>query len=289
VAHAENPWLVVGGDGLIGRALTRRLAEEGRAVLATTRRRGIAGPARPYLELAQDPSSWTPPAPVPVAFLLAASANQISCCADPAVSRKVNVDHTVALARRLVGQGAFVVFTSTNLVFDGDAARYPTCAEPAPTSEYGRQKAEAERELLALGPAVAVVRLTKVLAGDMPLIGGWIEALRAGEPVDAFSDLVCAPMPVGYVALALARIGAAGRGGLFHLSGADEATYVDLAQRLAAKLGVDRALVRSTTSAAAGLRLQTIPKHASLDAHAVADAFALPPPSLDAVIESCLP
>ena len=219
MARSEKPWLVVGGDGLIGRALVRQLAGEGRAVLASTRRRGVAGPGRPFLELTQDPSDWTPPQPVSVAFLLAAAANQLSCCADPEISRKINVDHTVTLARRLIAQGAFVVFASTNLVFDGEAPRYPTCASPTPTSEYGRQKVEAERRLLALGAGVAVVRLTKVLAADMPLIGAWIEALKAGKPVNAFSDLICAPMPVAYVAQALARIGASGQGGVFHLSG----------------------------------------------------------------------
>lgn len=288
MAHVAKPWLVVGGDGLIGRALTRHLADEGHGVLATTRRRGAAGPMRPFLELAQDPTEWALPSPVSVAFLLAASTNQLSCCADSGVSHRINVDHTVALARRLVGDGTFVVFTSTNLVFDGEAPRYPICASPSPTSEYGRQKAEAEQALLALGPLVAVVRLTKILSADMPLIGGWIAALRAGRPIDAFSDLICAPMPVGYVTQALARIGAARKGGLFHLSGADEVSYVGLAQALAARLGADRKLVRAMTSAAAGVALSTVPKHSSLDSQAVADAFALPPPSLDTVIESCL-
>src|SRR5690606_29433404 len=143
-------WLVVGGDGMIGRALVRRLADARRPYLSTTRRHGAVGPRRPYLELAQDPSRWSPPEPVSVAFLLAASANQLSCCADPAVSRRINVEHTVALARRLTEAGAFVVFTSTNLIFDGEEARYPTSAAPSPSGEYGRQKAEAERRLLAL-------------------------------------------------------------------------------------------------------------------------------------------
>ena len=281
-------WLVVGGDGLIGRALVRRLEGEGRAVLATTRRRGCAGPWRPHLELAQDPSDWTPPEPVSVSFLLAASANQLSCCADPAASRRINVDNTVALARRLASLGAFVVFTSTNLVFDGEEPRYRTCAAPHPTSEYGRQKAEAERELLALGPAIAVVRLTKVLAPEMPLIGRWVEALRAGRPVEAFTDLICAPMPVEFVVEALARIGAQRKGGLFHLSGADEVSYADLARALARRLGADSNLVKSTTSAAAGVALQSLPKHSSLDAEDVAASFALRPPRIDAVIESCL-
>jgi dTDP-4-dehydrorhamnose reductase len=286
--HDSDVWLVVGGDGLIGRALVRRLEGEGRAVLATTRRRGCAGPLRPHLELAQDPSAWAPPSPVSVAFLLAAAANQLSCCADPVAARRINVDSTVALARRLVSLGAFVVFTSTNLVFDGEQARYPTCAAPHPTSEYGRQKAEAERALRALGPRVAVVRLTKVLAADQPLIGGWVEALRAGRPVEAFSDLICAPMPVDFVAPALARIGAHRKGGLFHLSGADEVSYADLARSLATRLGADPGLVRPTTSVAAGVRLQSLPRHSSLDAQEAAAALSLQPPALDAVIESCL-
>lgn len=284
-----DAWLVVGGDGLIGRALARRLDGEGRTVLATTRRHGCAAARRPHLELAQDPSAWTPPQPVSVAFLLAAAANQLSCCADPAASRRINVDHTVALARRLVELGAFVVFTSTNLVFDGEEARYQTCAAPHPTSEYGRQKAEAEQALLALVPRVAVVRLTKVLAAEMPLIGRWVESLKAGQPVEAFTDLICAPMPVDFVAEALARIGAQGKGGLFHLSGADEVSYADLARSLARRLGVDGALVRPTTSTAAGVTLQSLPKHSSLDAQDVAESFSLPPPHLDAVIESCVP
>jgi dTDP-4-dehydrorhamnose reductase len=289
MARRDNEsWLVVGGDGLIGRALTRRLETEGCAVLATTRRRGCAGGQRPHLDLADDPSGWTPPRPIAVAFLLAAASNQLSCCADPESSRRINVDHTVALARRLVGLGVFIVFTSTNLVFDGEAPRYGTCAVPHPTGEYGRQKAEAERALLALGPGVAVVRLTKVVAAEMPLIGRWVDALKAGRPVEAFTDLICAPMPVGFVAEALARIGAQRKGGLFHLSGADEVSYADLARSLARRLGADTRLVHPTTSVAAGVALQALPRHSSLDARDVAEAFALPPPRLDAVVEACL-
>ena len=87
---------------------------------------------------------------------------------------------------------------------------WPTC---------GLSITEAERALLALGSGVAVVRLTKVLAAELPLIGRWVEALKAGKPVEAFTDLICAPMPVDFVAEALARIGAQQKGGLFHLSG----------------------------------------------------------------------
>ncbi|HEX2113385.1 MAG TPA: sugar nucleotide-binding protein [Alphaproteobacteria bacterium] len=284
----SDAWLVVGGDGLIGRALVRRLEADGRAVLATTRRRGCTGPRRPHLELAQDPSDWIPPEPVSVAFLLAAAANQLSCCADPAAARRINVDNTVALARRLLSLGAFVVFTSTNLVFDGEQARYPVFAEPRPTSEYGRQKAEAERALLALGSRVAVVRLTKVLAAELPLIGGWVEALKAGRPVEAFTDLVCAPMPVNFVAEALARIGARGKGGLFHLSGADEVNYADLAVAFARRLGADPSLVRPVASAEAGVRLQAIPRHSSLDASGSEGALGLAPPPIEAVLRSCI-
>ena len=281
-------WLVVGGDSLIGRALVRTVEVQGRAVLATTRRRGCAGPRRPHLELAQDPSDWTPPDRVSVAFLLAAAANQLSCCADPAAARRINVDNTTALARRLIDCGAFVVFTSTNLVFDGEQARYPTCAAPHPTSEYGRQKADAERALLALGSRVAVVRLTKVLSAELPLIANWVAALKAGRAVEAFTDLICAPMPVDFVAEALAGIGAQEKGGLFHLSGADEMSYAEFAAALARRLGADPSLVRPVTSRDAGLRLQAIPKHSSLDASGVVDALGLAPPPIEAVLSSCI-
>lgn len=278
--------LIVGGDGLIGAALTRHLARSG-PVATTTRRRAETGPDRPFLDLAESPSFWPVP-PGATAWLLAAVTNQAACRADPVAARRINVEHVVALAERIVARGGFVVFASTNLVFDGARPFCPADAGLSPVGTYGRQKAEAEARLIALGPTVAIVRLSKVLTGASPLIAGWIAALKSGRPIAPFSDLICAPIPLGFAAEALVRIGEARRGGIYQLSGARDVSYADLAFTLARRLGVSPSLVQPTTSAAAGIRLDAAPRYASLDASRVAREFGLVSPPAEAVVDTWL-
>lgn len=143
---------IVGGESTIGGALARRLA--GRA-LTTTRRAG--GSLR--LDQASPASSWPALAAVDVAFLCAAVGHLDACEAEPLATRRVNVDATVELARRRQAGGAFVVFLSSNQVFDGRQPERRHDAPPCPINEYGRQKAETEQRL----EGCAVLRLTKVV------------------------------------------------------------------------------------------------------------------------------
>lgn len=260
--------LVVGGDSGIGRAL---LAADPHA-LATSRR---GGPL--HLDLSDDPAQWQPPAGVEAAFLCAAVTAIAACERDPAGTRLLNVERTVALARRLEAAGAFVVFLSTNQVFDGSQPQRAGDSPVCPQSEYGRQKAAAER---LLGESVAVVRLTKVVAPDTPLFRDWAAALRAGERVRAFTDLVCAPLPLGFVARALLTIGAARAGGVWQLSGERDLSYAELARYLATQLGANAALVETASAADAGLPPSARPRHTTLDTSRWRAAFDRPIPSV---------
>src|ERR1043166_2262279 len=91
-------------------------------------------------------------------------------------------------------------------------------ASPSPTSEYGRQKTDAERGMLGLigGGAcrggVAVVRLTKVIAAR-GMVGKWIEALRSGGVIEAATDLGFCPISLPFAANGLIEIAATGRSG----------------------------------------------------------------------------
>lgn len=90
----------------------------------------------------------------------------------------MNVSNTVRIAELLAGRGAKTVFLSTNAAFSGNNSYQDEDAVLLPVTEYGRQKVEAEKRLLALGgsaPArshVIIARLTKVLCAPMPLTRG---------------------------------------------------------------------------------------------------------------------
>lgn len=281
--------LIVGADGLLGQALVNRLRRAGGApVIETTRRADAMGRQTIFLDLAQDPTTWRLPEGVTGAVLCAAVTSLERCRREPEFSTRINVHHTSTLAERLAVAGAFVVFPSTNLVFDGARPNENAETTPCPRTAYGRQKAAAERRLLALGPRAAVVRLTKVLGPGTPLLLQWKETLQHGDPIRPFSDRVMAPLPVAFVVEALARILERRLAGVFQLSGAEDIAYADAARRLAQRLGAPAELIQPILSADIP-GLEPGPAHTTLDmTRARAELKLAPPPigpTLDAAAE----
>ena len=281
-------WLVVGGDGQIGRAVLRRARRAGRDVVATTRRPQPAGGAACHLDLAHDLSGWRPPEGIAVAVLCAAVTSVARCQADPAGTHAINVEALWTVSQALFAAGAFVVFPSTNLVFDGSVACRRAEELVCPTTEYGRQKAEVEGRLLAAGDQAAVVRLTKVLTPDMPLIAGWLEALKHGQVIRPCSDMVLSPLSLGFAAEVLWRVGSERVPRITQASGHEDITYAELAAHVAGRLGVAPDLVQPTTSAEAGLAVANVPRHTTLDTRRLRTVFALDVPGVWQTVDDVL-
>lgn len=248
--------LVVGGDGLIGRALANHLANTGWKVARTTRRE-VRGVDECFLDL-HDPvtsgSDWLKRLQVPglVVFISAASTGYSRCAINPVETWRINVDNTIALSKAFMRHGAFVIFLSSNAVFDGNLAHPQENSPTSPVTEYGRQKAACEIGLKQaakeLSAGLAIVRLTKVIDRSQELIDGWIRDLQMGASVRAATDLVVSPVTLGYVVKGLTTLAERRLANTFHFSGYDDMTYFDLATSLAAGLGgigrVEKDLVR---------------------------------------------
>jgi dTDP-4-dehydrorhamnose reductase len=263
--------LIVGGDSAIGAAAARVLQARDVPVLATTRRpESAAMPARLHLDLAAPLDGWTPPAGIRTAVIAAAAARLADCAADPDATARVNVAGTLALVRRLVEARVHIVFLSTDKVFPGTRPRVPAHAPHAPRSAYGRQKAAAEAGLAAVPHAPhAILRLSKVVPPDFPLVRDWHAALAAGRPVRAFADMTLAPVPLALAAEAISAIVLRRAHGVYQLSGPQDVTYLEVAQRLARRLGAPANLVTPQAARAAGQPEGADAAHTTLDSSAV--------------------
>jgi dTDP-4-dehydrorhamnose reductase len=275
--------LVVGADGLVGGELFRRFRARGPTV-GTSRR---ADSEFLKLDLAEAAAGWQLPGQVSIAFLCAAVTSLQSCRENPAASKRVNVTNTVALAEQLVASGGRVVFLSTGLVFDGSQPFWRESDAVNPRCEYGRQKAEAERALVALGANVAVVRLAKVVAPGMPLFLRWAEELRAGRSIRPFSDYVMSPISLTFVAQALGQLAARWTPGFLHVGADADVSYADAAARLAVRLGANANLVQPTTSRAAGVDLEIVPQFTTLDTTRLRTELGLATPSATRSLDDC--
>lgn len=245
--------LVIGAGGTIGSALTTALQARGVQVTGTT---------HATLDLIT-PELWPALPKADIAYLCAAITKLDVCENNAASTHLINVTHMQLLAERLLAQGSFVVFLSSNQVFDGSKPRRAADETPCPLNVYGKQKYEFEQRLLQQSAPTAVLRLTKVVNGRLPLLQQWEKALAHGETVEAFDDLVFAPVPLSQAVEALVQIGEKRMAGISQLSGANDISYFQIAQLLASKMGADTNLV-VPVSAAKIIPAAFLPKHGTL-------------------------
>jgi dTDP-4-dehydrorhamnose reductase len=272
--------LVTGASGRLGSAVVERLLADGRhdVVAWTGPAGGGQGPVA-YLPIdladgravAEALDRADPDALIHAGALSTADAVH----RDPSRGHAVNVDATGRLADWAGARGRRMVFTSTDLVFDGRRSWYREEDEARPILAYGRTKREAEAHLAAV-PGGLVARLSLLYgpnpAGRPGFFDLAIEAFRRGQPRDFFRDEFRTPLDYRTAAEILIRLVASDVDGIVHVGGRERLSRFELMRRSAIALGVDPDLVRSGSQADARLP-EPRPADVSLDTSKLARLF----------------
>jgi len=288
VENKSTITLIVGSNSLIGGALMTYLQRVGVRVVGTTRRLDDVDDCHIYLDLSKDVEGWRCLYPITVAVVCAGVTKIEACRRDPMATARVNVQGVSALVKNLVASGTFVLYLSSNQVFDGTVPYRLPDAPVSPVTEYGRQKAEAEGQLLTLGDLISVVRFTKVIEPNMPLFKGWIQALKNNEAIHPFSDMVMAPVALPFAVEVLYRVAEARLPGIVQVSGERDVTYEQVAHRIAQSIGASPDLVQPVTSKDAGLDLEAVPSHTTLDTARLRTELRMESPDVWSTIDSLL-
>jgi len=172
---------------------------------------------------------------------LAALSNPNYCEQHPAQSQAVNVDTSMALAKWAAGAEVPFLFSSTDLVFDGQDAPYSEADAPNPVSVYGQHKVQAEQAILSVYPKAIVARLPLLFGlalKNQGFMTNWLEKLRAGETVFAFSDEFRTPASTASVAKGIWLLLEKSVSGIWHLGGAERISRYDFAVQMAEVFGL---------------------------------------------------
>ena len=123
---------------------------------------------------------------------LAAITKPAFCEEHPALSHHINVYTAVAVAEASQKAGIPMIFSSTDLVFNGNSGPYTEEDFSYPLSQYGLQKQMAEESLLGDFEHVFVARLPLMFGETPPYTSNFytqtIKNLQEGESVRAFID-----------------------------------------------------------------------------------------------------
>ena len=139
----------------------------------------------------------------------------------------------IRVLTRAAPPGTWILFLSTDNVFDGTRERYTEDDACTPINTYGRTKVAAERALLD-DPRHLVVRIPLVF-GSSPYADRFLDRFR--DPVTpARTDLICTPVYLPALARDLPRLWH--RTGVLHYGGAEPVTRYALMTAVSTALGL---------------------------------------------------
>ena len=157
---------------------------------------------------------------------------------DPLFARKVNVEGAISLAEISAHLGCRYIHLSSDMIFDGTSSPYRSTDIPNPLSEYGRQKLEAEKGVLAVTDEnLLVLRLTLVNgnspSGRRSPHERILNSLFEGKPITLFDDEIRQPCSAENIASVVVELlERPNLNGLFHWSGANEISRYELGIRI---------------------------------------------------------
>jgi dTDP-4-dehydrorhamnose reductase len=243
--------LVTGAAGGLGAYVVEALAAEGANLVAWARAAGETGAGvaleRVDLEVAGWESRLDAIAPEVILHLAALSASE-AVRIDPERGRRINVEATRRLAEWCGRRDRRLVFTSTDLVFDGSKPWNREDDPAEPVLAYGRTKRAAE-QFVAATPRGLVARVSLLYGpsrnGRDAYFDRIVAALGRGEPQSLFADEHRTPLDLATAARFLVELARSDVSGIVHVGGRERMSRFDLIRRAAAALGLDTSFVRA--------------------------------------------
>ncbi len=221
--------LIVGSTGNIGSALVNKLTKHSDYKPVETRRNNLKKDHE-YFDFSKK---------ININFskyshlVIAAGITKIKECEDnEAFSYKVNVSSTIKLIKNAQDQNCYIIFLSSNNVFDGKYPNYKFNDETCPNNVYGKHKVLVEEYLQTNNfNNSCVLRLTKVLKSqNNSFIEKWEEDANNLGYFNVLKNYLFSPISLDDVTNSILECIKFKKNGIFQKGGTSELSYLDYAK-----------------------------------------------------------
>jgi dTDP-4-dehydrorhamnose reductase len=224
--------LVIGVNSQIGSELFKKLKKESYNVSGTTRKSEKTEEDFFHFDLS-NPDFDTDLTKYDCVIICAGITNIAQCEFEPDTCEKINSINTIALIDKCVDSKCFVIFLSSNAVFDGKKPFYKHTDTTGPVSRYGEFKLTVEKYIQDLpSNSACVLRLTKVITDNTPFIQKWKTESESGKLIKAFSNRFISPVDINEVIDSIILLINHRQGGTFHLGGQEEISFYEYARKI---------------------------------------------------------
>ena len=252
--------LVTGSNGLLGQKIVEILSGlESVDIIATSRNADNIVDVKGYDFELLDLTNHAETAYIirtynPDTIFNTAAMTQVDKCEEQkAECWKINVEALKNLVKCSNDVKAHLIHLSSDFVFDGTDGPYSENDIPNPLSYYGLSKLEGERIIEDYSDKWAIVRTILVYGVNRTTRSNivlWVKnSLEAGKPIRVVNDQFRAPTLVDDLANACIEIGIEEKKGIFHISGPEMMSIVDIAYKVADYYKLDTSLITAISSA----------------------------------------
>jgi dTDP-4-dehydrorhamnose reductase len=186
----------------------------------------------------------------PDAIVHAAALTDVDRCErERDTANTINYEATKTIARCATDLGAFMIYVSTDYVFDGEKGMYKEDDLPGPIDYYGQTKLKGEEAVKELLSDYLIAR-SSVIYGSTPSSGKvnfalWIlNSLKEGKPVRVTVDQFVSPTLNTNLAGMIMECLERRLTGTIHLAGATRLSRVDFALEICNEWSLDPSLIR---------------------------------------------
>ncbi len=241
---------VTGGSGLLGSRLAEVALERGYKVYSgyRTHRPEFGEPVKFDLTDSNSIVKAVDSVKPDVIVHSAALTDVDKCEVEKELARRINAEGTEIVACAARKTGSFLVYVSTDYVFDGTKGMYREEDETNPVNHYGYTKLLGEKYTREYCVDFCIAR-TCVIYGAKPASGKvnfvlWlIDRLEKGESVKIVTDQYITPTLNTNLAEMLLEVAERKITGIFHLAGATRVSRFEFAEKIAEVFGLDDSLI----------------------------------------------
>lgn len=177
---------------------------------------------------------------------LAANKEVEFCQSNPKEAKRINVDGTENILKACAQVGSFLIFMSSDYVFEGTSGMYAEGDTRRPSTIYGETKKKAEDIIMSSDIKYCICRtggvygLAKLQA---PLLNWAGEKFRKGQVINAFANVYNSPTCIYSLCQGIEIIAKKRLEGICHIAGSQRVSRQEFLRLYATTYGYDPGLV----------------------------------------------
>lgn len=247
--------LITGSNGLLGQNIVQQLIKSKQAFLATSKGENRISNLRNenYQQLditnKEEVNSTFESFKPTVVINTAAMTNVDACESRKEECWDMNVNAVKYLIEACKEHQTHLIHLSTDFVFDGEDGPYKETDLPNPLSYYGKSKHEAEQLIIksnltnwAIARTIIVYGVVEKMSRSNVVL--WAKsALEKGSPINVVDDQFRSPTHGSDLAKGCLLIANKKAKGIFHLSGKETMSILELVNRVADHYNLDKSII----------------------------------------------